>query len=90
MKKRKRCQIQTWPTSSDDVSDDWHNCDGKIAKLFSKAVNPPESFNGGEPTWFLSLVVYGGREQLPISYCPICGGKLPKVERQPMAYGGQP
>ena len=89
MKRKKRYQIETWPAPSDNISNDWHNCDGEIAKHLSKAVNPPQSFNQGNPTWFLSMIVYGGREQLPISYCPVCGEKLPEVERQPMAYGGQ-
>ena len=90
MKKRKKYQIETWPASSTyHAPDGWHNCDGEIVKHLSRAINPPQLFNQGKPTWFLSLIVYGGRKEMPISYCPICGEKLAMVERQPMAYGGQ-
>ena len=89
MKKRKKYQLETWPAPATRAPDDWHNCDGEIVKHLSKALNPPQSFNQGEPAWYLSLIVYGGRKELPISYCPICGEKLAEVERRPMAYGGQ-
>ena len=85
MKKRKRYQLKTWPDHSSEIT--WHNCDGEIGRHLRQATNPPQSFNDGNPTWYLLALVYGGKKELPISYCPICGEKLPEVERQPMAYG---
>jgi hypothetical protein len=89
MKRKKKYQLKVWPAPSGNVSTDWHNCDGEIGKYLRQAVNPPQSFNDGNPTWYITVVVYAGSKEIPISHCPICGEKLPQVERQPLAYGGQ-
>ena len=56
---------------------DWHNCDGEIGHHLHYVIYPAPEWNGGIRSWALVLhakpVIY-----LPISYCPICGERLPE------------
>ena len=86
MKRKQKYGLKVWPSGDSHI--DWHNCDGEIGAHLRQATNPPQSFNDGNPTWYILLLVYGGKKELPINYCPVCGEELPKVEPKPMAYGG--
>ena len=56
---------------------DWHNCDGEIINHLQYVMRPAPAWNIGKPGWTLVLhakpVIY-----LPISFCPICGERLPE------------
>ena len=62
----------------------WHDCDGEIGELLRKAVQPAGEFNDGQPTWFIMVLRRSSPEPLAVSYCPICGERLPPVQDCPM------
>ena len=61
---------------------DWHNCNGKIGRRLHYVLSPLPEWNDGQPSWALVLVGAKSATYLPISYCPICGERLPEQEGQ--------
>lgn len=60
----------------------WHNCNGEIGEFRRKAMSPAKSFNGGKSTWFVMVVHRSSAQPLAVSYCPVCGERLPLIEQE--------
>jgi len=58
---------------------EWHNCNGEILHHLRLLTTPPPGWNGGRPSWALSIVMDKHLEFLPIAYCPVCGERLAEV-----------